>query len=73
MGLQSPKHLELVNQTIFGLEQPPKIRPYGKDNCKPTTNAREKANPNALYKLSKIDITFACIDIRRAIFRYRVS
>jgi hypothetical protein len=33
----------------------------------------KKVKPNAFYELSKFAFTFARIDIRRAIFRYRVS
>jgi hypothetical protein len=42
--------------------QPPQKKPYGKDICKPATNAQKKAKPSAIYKLSKLDITFPCID-----------
>jgi hypothetical protein len=31
-------------------------RPYGKDICKPATNAEENAKPNAVYTLSKINV-----------------
>jgi hypothetical protein len=33
----------------------------------------QQAKPNALYKLSKSNISFPRIDIRRVIFSYRVS
>jgi hypothetical protein len=86
MGLYSPMHLHLeqvkqnktelttLNELNFPrIGQPPQNKPYVKGICKPTTIARKKVKLNALYKLSKFDITRPYFRICPAIFSYRLS
>jgi hypothetical protein len=60
-------------QTFLELDNHHKINRMVKTIASQLPSPHEKVKPNALYKLSKINIYSSHADIRHAIFRYRVS